>query len=133
MRLKVYCASKIRHAPLWRDLRAGRLSFCEIVSSWIDTEKADENTTPAQFAHIWTLNVRDAQSADFVLLYGEDEDWPRLSGTIFEAGIAIGRKRQVLIVGRPPSRMSWIYHPNVTLTDSPFFDKAIEILQRSSS
>lgn len=130
-RPKVYCASKIHHAPLWRDMREGRLSFCDIVSSWIDTEKK-EDRPPAEYAGIWTIDVHDAQKADFVLLFATEHDWDRLSGSIIECGIALGRNRQVLIVGHPPDRMSWTWHPNVVRTGEIFFDKAIEILRRSA-
>lgn len=135
--LDVYCASKLRHAELWRNLRAGRLHFVNIMSSWIDSPEAQGEADgnyqgPARYADIWTIDCKEASKADFILLYAEEDDWDKLSGSIFEMGSCIARGGSGLIVGYPPERFTWTWHPRITRTDSQFFDKAIEILKRCS-
>lgn len=136
-KMNVYCAGKLRHAALFRDLRAGRLNFCNIVSSWIDSPEAQTEAEgsfqpPGRYAEIWTIDCKEASKADFVLLYAEDEDWPKLSGSIFEMGACIAKSGSGLIVGYPPINFTWTWHPRIIRTDSQFFDPAIEILKRCS-
>lgn len=128
-RPRLYFASKLRHAPLWRSLRDGRLSFCNVHCSWIDTpevEALDKTAPPARMAEIWTKDLAEAFAADFTLLYYEEGD--ELKGARVECGATLASGGCVIVIGRLED--SWTWHPRVVKTDSLFFDDAILILQR---
>lgn len=128
---RLYFASKLRHAQLWRDLRDGRLSFCDVRCQWIDTpevEELDRTASPLRYAEIWMKDIQEAKRADYTLLYAPPEDIPHLKGGRVECGATLAMGGCVIIIGRLED--TWTYHPRVIRTESPFFDSAIEILQR---
>src|SRR5437868_2207489 len=111
-RPKLYFASKLRHAPLWRSLRDGRLDFCDVRCSWIDTpevEALDAKASPARYGEIWTKDIKEAMAADFTLLYIAGTDV--LHGALVEAGATLAMGGSVIVIGRMPN--SWTYHPRV--------------------
>lgn len=131
-RPRLYFASKLRHAALWKSLRDGRLSFCNVQCSWINTpeiEELDRLASPARYAEIWTKDLQEASLADFTLLYYEEGD--DLKGARVECGATLASGGCVLIIGRLED--SWTWHPRVVKTDSLFFDDAILILKRSTN
>lgn len=128
-RPKVYTASKLHHATLWRLLRDNHPEI-EFTSRWIEHEEEMEaNATPADFAHYWTMDAQDVERADFVLLYsGSRYEKPdELRGALVEAGMKLGGGGVVLAVGLPSSH-SWSFHPRVVRFLS--LDEAFDFLHR---
>lgn len=133
MPLRLYFASKLRHAPLWRSLRDGRLSFCNVQCQWIDTpevENLDLVGSPARFGEIWLKDINEARKADYTLLYCPEGDAPLLKGARVEAGATLACGGGVIIIGYLED--SWTYHPRVIRTQAEDFGPAIDILKRCS-
>lgn len=99
--MTIYTASKVKHAHLWRSLRA---SGVPVNSTWID--EAGEGQS-ASLSDLWVRCVREASTASAVLVYIEPGDW--LKGALVEVGAALACGVPVLVVGDPDG--SWINHP----------------------
>lgn len=113
-RPKVYTASKLWHAPMWRSLRANNPQI-EFTARWIEhEEEMERNAGPAEFGHYWTMDIQDVQRSDFCLCYfGSWEGKPdELKGALVEAGAMLGCGGIVLAVNAPTTH-SWSYHPRV--------------------
>lgn len=119
---KIYVASRAsvpERASMWRVFR--RHYGVQIVSSWID--EAGEGET-GDFTELWDRITAEIVSADYLVLYAKDGDFP-LKGALIEAGIALGLGKPV-IVCLPHVRLderscrpigSWIRHRLVTRND----------------
>jgi hypothetical protein len=114
---KIYAASRAslpERPAMWQRLRA---SGANIVSSWID--EAEPGAT-ADLGELWKRIEREIASADRVVLYVEETDFP-LKGALIECGIALGMGKEVWIVApgvelEPRSMRplgSWAKHPRV--------------------
>lgn len=120
-RPKIYTASKIRHAAMWRSARS-HYPQLEFTARWIEVAEGvpdhSESTTfwneEQQMLH-WIQDVQDVQRSDWVLAYKEPLD--ELHGTQFECGAAVGLGKMVVEVGMS-SRQSWTAHPLVVSLDS---------------
>ncbi len=106
--MKVYTASKTRHAPLWQALRA---SGVEVNATWIDEAGAGESPC---LVDLWIRCIREATEADALLLYVEPGDV--LKGAFVEVGAALACGVPVYVVGSPEG--SWVNHPLVVRCDS---------------
>lgn len=91
MTLSVYTASKTAHADKWRALRSRGVN---VISTWIDEAGAGETLC---FTDLWIRCVREASTADIVMLYREAGEV--LKGALVEAGAALGNGRAVWLVG----------------------------------
>ncbi|MFI5296533.1 MAG: hypothetical protein ACHREM_00425 [Polyangiales bacterium] len=102
---KIYVASKVLHAPMWRTLRA---AGAHVVSTWIDEDGPGQTKDYAEF---WTRIVEEIRRADALLFLAmPDED--HSGGTPVEAGIALGLQKPIALVGMP-KKGTWINHPLV--------------------
>lgn len=114
----LYVASKTKHAPMWRDLRA---KGWPIISTWID--EAGENETNDLTA-LWHTNFGEIRFCDRLLLYVEPNDFP-LKGALIEVGMALAFDKRVYVYSpgvkfdertfRPIG--SWVMHNRVRLID----------------
>lgn len=133
-RPKVYTASKLAHAEMWRSLRADPLwDHVEWTARWPDMAHLESSPAAAaaledtDFTHFWTIDVQDVTRSDFVLLYGEERpDYP-LRGAIFEAGVAVASLKTVLAIGLD-QRHTWRCHPLVCCLDT--LEEARKLLLR---
>ncbi len=111
MRMKVYTASKLSDAPLWRRLRddwpevtfTARWPVCHV------------GTVPdtACFAKIfWQHDVEDVSASDVVVVYTESSI-NHLRGALIEVGIALALSKEVIVVGDHPDYGTWQYHKSV--------------------
>lgn len=124
-KLKIYCASRLRHAPKWRELETLWTEF-EFTGRWyhephigtgtnVDPENA---CTPEAFRIHWINDEIDVRRADVVMVYaGENVCAPQPNGDILrsalvEAGMGIAFDKGVLLVGDSPSFGTWKHHPN---------------------
>lgn len=101
----VYMASKTRHAPTWRGLRAAGVP---VISTWIDEAEPGETR---DFADLWSRCVREASTASALIVYAEEGDM--LKGGFVEVGAALGCGVPVFAVG---AQAGWTFthHPLVT-------------------
>jgi hypothetical protein len=89
--MRVYTASKVKHAPLWVRLRDEGL---HVIATWID--EAGEGQTPDR-SELAERCLREVGMADLLLLYCEPDDL--LKGALVEAGAALALGKPVLCVG----------------------------------
>lgn len=109
--MKIYVASKLRHADYWKQLAAGSLRNFTINSRWLwlRVGRCDDDLIYAKL--FWQENIEDVSAADVVLVYAEPDDI--LRGALVEAGAAIALGIPVIAVGDNPSYGTWVGHPLV--------------------
>lgn len=93
--MKIYIASKTKHANKWRKLRA---KGHNIISTWID------EAGPGMSADLKDLAIRcidEAKSADRLILFAREDDV--LKGALVEVGAALASGVPVYVVGYSPS------------------------------
>lgn len=121
-----YIASRVRHAPLWRQSRDE--DGWKITSSWIDEAGPGET---ADLGALWVRIEAEVARSERLILYVEPDDFP-LKGALVEVGIALAHKIPIRIVApgveidlvsyRPIG--SWCRHPLVTFAKT--MDEALE-------
>jgi hypothetical protein len=115
--MRVYVASKAKHAAWWQALRSAGL---DIVATWIDWPHNHDRTEPsaADWSDHWQKCIQQASSCDVFLLHAMEDEVQR--GALVELGAALATGRKVFIVS--PYDWSWNNHPNVavfkTLSDA---------------
>jgi nucleoside 2-deoxyribosyltransferase len=88
---KFYVASKVKHAPMWLEIRSqGR----QITSTWID--EAGEGQS-ADYSELSRRCIMEIEAADVVILYCEAGEI--LKGAMIEAGAALAFGKPVHCVG----------------------------------
>lgn len=102
--LRIYTASKVKHARRWQLMRQ---AGWHVVSTWID--EAEEGQT-SDWADLWERCISEARKADILLAYAEQGEV--LKGGLVEVGAALSHGVQVLAVG--PVQGSWVKHPLVS-------------------
>lgn len=90
----IYVASRTRHAPHWREMRA---AGWPIISSWIDESEPGQSGDPAD---LWCRVVDEIKASAGVVLLAMPDDV--LTGALVEVGIALGAGLPVVIVGTAP-------------------------------
>jgi len=114
--MKIYCASKTSHAPMWQRLRSEGIP---LISTWIDEAGAGQT---ADLGELWVRIQREVITADRLVVYAEMPDFP-LKGALIEVGMALTAGVPVALVlasdvslEQPSCRPigSWIRHPGVT-------------------
>lgn len=112
--IKIYTASKVRHADRLRALRphADKIHFN---ARWPDTATLAQNA--AKPASHWLMeNVDDIIMADAVFVYAEEGE--HLKTALFEAGVAYAHRKHIWVIGQTvvPSDASFglrtIFHPD---------------------
>ena len=110
--IKVYIASKIKHAASWRTFREDwRAIGIELHARWFDQVAHEDNATSGDFSIFWLCDVEDVSSSNAVIVYGETGE--ELRGALVEAGIAIANDILVIVVGSSASFGTWQHHPMV--------------------
>ncbi len=108
--MKVYCASKSKHAPIWMDWKSRGV---EVTSSWLD--KFDQGRLTDQTGH-WDNILRDIQGSEGLLLYSEPGDVQK--GAWAEFGIAFGLGKKLFYVGPLEGSLTAVEHKNVKHYDT---------------
>ena len=96
---RVYCASKLFRAKLWRDwksnLSANDFTF---VSTWHDNESVEVDEQDYEKCYEgWAKNLHQILDADYMIVFANDGD--RLNGTLVEIGFAISHNVDIQLVG----------------------------------
>ena len=110
MTIKVYTASKLAQAPLWKRLIVEWWEI-DFTARWVVQHVGTTPDHPCFARIFWEHDHADVASADVVLLYAEANE--HLRGGLVEAGIAIALDKKVIVVGEHPDYGTWQYHPNV--------------------
>jgi nucleoside 2-deoxyribosyltransferase len=121
--IRVYTASKLKHAALWR-----RLCDCNagiyLHARWLKHNKIGTLDSPENASEFWLQDEQDVKDADAVLVYAEGSD--HLRGALVEAGMALAFGVPVFVVGDHEDYGTWRYHPGVRIVKN--FDYAIAAL-----
>lgn len=89
--VRIYTASKVKHAAVWRKLRDGGVP---INSTWIDEAGEGDSSDLVDLA---SRCINEARSASAIVLYCEPGEL--LKGALFEAGAALAAGVPVFCVG----------------------------------
>jgi hypothetical protein len=104
--MKIYCASKAKHAAWWASLQAAGVP---IAASWIDWSANEpgalEPTNDAWGRH-WQRCIDEAADADVCLFVCNEGE--TACGALIEAGAALAAGRQVFVVS--PDWWSFAHH-----------------------
>lgn len=103
--MKVYCASKSKHAPLWIEWKN---KGAKITSSWL--EKFDQGRLPNQTEH-WDQILEDISGSDSLLFYSETDEIQK--GAIAEFGIAFALGKKLFYVGPIEGSLTAVEHQKV--------------------
>jgi hypothetical protein len=104
--VKIYVASKARHAEFWAALRSAGLP---ISSSWVDwpgNRDGQEPPSPDAWRRHWDRCITEAADADIVLFYAAQDE--RQCGALIEIGAALSAGKQVFVVS--PYAWTFAHH-----------------------
>lgn len=99
--IKVYFASKLRHAEKLKALRTDGFHFC---ARWLDTGTLASNSTKP-VSHWLEENFIDIANADAVICLAEPGEV--LKTALVEVGWAMAHQRQIFTIGAHPSYDPW--------------------------
>ena len=106
--IRVYPASKLRHAKMWRELDWPQVLF---TARWLKHNLIGTSDSAEHAARFWRENEEDVAVCDAVFVYGEPED--KLRGALVEAGMGIAYGKTVIVVGQSDDYGTWQHHPLV--------------------
>jgi nucleoside 2-deoxyribosyltransferase len=109
--LRVYTASKLKHAAMWKALCAAT-PHMQCHARWLKHSTLGTPDTAEHASEFWLQDEQDVRDADAVLVYAEGED--HLRGALIEDGIAIACDVPVIVVGNHADYGTWQHHPGVT-------------------
>jgi nucleoside 2-deoxyribosyltransferase len=114
--MKVYTASKLSKAALWRQLRVDQsgIEFTARWPSYSGREPTDPEfvpDTPENAKWFWLEDEEDVAKADVVLVFAEGDE--HLRGALVEAGMGIALKKRVIVIGEHKDYGTWQFHPRV--------------------
>jgi len=105
---RVYIASKMHHAPAWRDLY--QLPDIHFVSRWPFLEPfVEPSATNARC--FWQDDMADVRACHAMIVYALEGE--QLRGALVEAGAALALGKLVVVVGDHVDYGTWQHHPNV--------------------
>lgn len=113
--MKVYPASKLSRAPLWRE--AERLyPNLFLTARWLRHVEIGTPDSPENARDFWPEDFDDIRSSDAVFVWAEGEE--HLRGALVEAGYAIAHSIPVYVIGEHRDYGTWQYHPMVQRVSS---------------
>lgn len=122
--MKVYIASKTKHASTWQLLKSSGIPF---VCSWIDEAEMDKSTSLSDLA---CRCIAEATGGDLLVLYLEPGE--QSPGAWIECGAALAAQKPVIVVG-DASNVGRVFleHPLVTHVEE--LCDAIELIRDQSN
>ena len=108
--IRVYTASKLHYAPLWRKINEENPHIF-FHARWIKHVAIGTPDSPENAIRFWVEDEEDVRTADAVLIYAKPGE--HLRGALVEAGIALACGVQIIVVGEHPDYGTWQYHPRV--------------------
>lgn len=109
--LRVYTASKLKHAAMWREL-CKTTPHVYFHARWLKHVAMGTPDEPEHAGAFWLQDEQDVRDADVVLVYAEPGE--HLRGALVEAGIAIACGIPVIVIGDHNDYGTWQYHPGVS-------------------
>lgn len=103
-----YVASKAKHGPRWRELRAAGFP---VVSTWIDESEVGATS---DWGDLWTRCIAEAAGAGALVVYAEPGEV--LKGGLAEMGAALAMGRPVFATGIEDQSVR--HHPLVTRAET---------------
>jgi hypothetical protein len=95
---RIYCASSITRASMWREWQKELKPNVEIVSTWHLSETLVADDMNEAIASLgWRTNMTEIASCEHLLAYAEADD--PINGTLVEIGAAIVHLKDVHLVG----------------------------------
>ena len=96
--MNIYAASKVWHAPLWRDVRLALLDGTTITTTirWIDYEEHSDIVMNRK-GELWQHCLEDIAKADAMMIYCDDFREEQ-RGVLVEAGIAMALGKPVICI-----------------------------------
>jgi len=110
MMIRVYGASKLHHAAMWRGICEQSSSFF-FHARWLKHNKLKTPDTLSNAVSFWLEDEEDVKNCDVLIVYAIEGD--KLRGALIEAGMAIAYNKPVIVVGKHPDYGTWQYHPKV--------------------
>lgn len=127
--LKVYGASKLKHAELWLKLADEWIDDnIHFIARWPRFHVGTTPDAPCYAKVAWQHDLEDVSQSDIVMVYAEPDD--KLRGALVEAGMALASGIPVIVVGDHPDYGTWRYHPLVYIVDG--LDEARVLLRAMS-
>lgn len=123
--LKVYTASKLKHAQMWKELCSKHNHFI-FHARWLKHVTLGTEDSPENARFFWEQDEDDVKNADALLVYAAPDD--HLRGGLVEVGIALASKTPVIAIGKHPDYGTWQYHPGVYRVES--IEHALKLLER---
>lgn len=104
--LKIYTASKLHYADLFKHLRTQWPEF-HFTARW-PFFRGQVSDSPEEASKFWIDDFDDVKRADVVLCYSAGQD--QLKGALVEVGMALALCKPVIVIGLDHT---WTYHPLV--------------------
>jgi nucleoside 2-deoxyribosyltransferase len=108
--LRIYTASKLKHAGRWRQMREEWPEF-HWVARWPVDHCGNIPDTDTFARWFWKQDVEDVARCDVLVIYAEGDD--HLRGALVEAGVAIALHKTVIVVGSHEDYGTWQWHSSV--------------------
>jgi hypothetical protein len=122
--IRVYTASKITTAPLWREL-SKQWPHVMFHARWLKHNEIGTPDLKEYAGRFWQEDEQDVKCADAVLVYAKEGE--HLRGALVEGGMAIAFKIPVIVIGEHTDYGTWQYHPCVERVKT--LDEAGEMLK----
>jgi hypothetical protein len=110
MRIRLYVASKLDEAGMWKNL-ARAWPEVEFISRWPWKHVGTVPDDPVHSKVFWQHDLEDVWRTDVVLVYAREGQ--KLRGALVEAGMAIVLGKRVIVVGDHADYSTWRHHPSV--------------------
>lgn len=108
--IRVYTASKLRHAKMWKELCDKSHSFI-FHARWLKHVKIGTPDGPEHAPDFWMQDQQDVKDSDALLVYAAPGD--KLRGALVEVGMALAYGIPVVIIGEHEDYGTWRHHPGV--------------------
>jgi hypothetical protein len=124
--VKIYPASKAKHAPWWRALRACGLPIEATWPDWPLNEPGAPAPTADDWRAHWDNCITGAAAADVLLFVDQVDETAK--GALVELGAALARGRRVFMV----SDRDWSFRHHPLVTSFKTLADAVRALTRAA-
>lgn len=108
--LRVYPASKLSRAPLWRQAEKDFPQLF-LTARWLRHQEIQTPDDPDFAMEFWREDFEDIKASDAVFIWAEGEE--HLRGALVEAGYAIANSIPVYVIGKHKDYGTWQYAQGV--------------------
>lgn len=92
--ISIYPSSKVKHAPMWRELQQ-KVPNVFFNARWLKRAEKESELSVDDMRHLWMECMQDISSSEALLLYAEDGD--TLRGALVEVGMALAMGKPVVL------------------------------------